>query len=232
MRRCIALRHVAFEDLGILSDLVAARGYSVRDLQAGIDALDANEFVEDDLAIILGGPIGVYETDAYPFLGAEIAAIRARLAAGRPTLGICLGAQLMAAALGASVGPGSEKEIGYGPVTLTEAGATSVLAALDGVHVLHWHGDNLDLPEQAVRLASTPACPTQAFAIGANILGLQFHLEARPDRIEKWLIGHAVELAKAGIDPRDIRHQAQAFGSSTLRAGTEIFSAWLDGISA
>ncbi|MDF2116731.1 glutamine amidotransferase [Roseiarcaceae bacterium H3SJ34-1] len=232
MRSCIALRHVAFEDLGILGDLVAARGYGVRDLQAGVDDIDANEFVDGELAIILGGPIGVYETDAYPFLGAEIAAIRARLASGRPTLGICLGAQLMAAALGASVAPGSVKEIGYGPVTLSDAGRMSVLAALDGVRVLHWHGDNLELPEQAVRLARTPACPTQAFAIGANILGLQFHLEARPDQIEKWLIGHAVELAKAGSDPRDIRQQARDFGPSTLRAGTGIFSRWLDGISA
>jgi GMP synthase (glutamine-hydrolysing) len=232
MRRCIALRHVAFEDLGILSELVAARGYGVRDLQAGIDALETDEFVEADLVVVLGGPIGVYETDAYPFLDAEIAAIRARLAANRPTLGICLGAQLMAAALGASVAPGSVKEIGYGPVTLSDEGRSSVLAPLEGVRVLHWHGDNLDLPPKAVRLASTSPCPTQAFAIGANILGLQFHLEARPDQIEKWLIGHAVELAKAGIDPRDIRHQAQTFGPSTLRAGTEIFSRWLDGVSA
>src|SRR5207302_3411688 len=100
-KTCLVLGHVAFEDLGLLSPLLRERGYGIRYLQAGVDRIDAAAVVEAALAVILGGPIGVYETDAYPFIIDEIATIRTRLAADRPMLGICLGAQLMAAALGA-----------------------------------------------------------------------------------------------------------------------------------
>ena len=102
---CIAVRHVAFEDLGLLGPLVSARGYEVRYHDAGIDSFDHQSFVAADLVIVLGGPIGVYEQETYPFLVDEIAVVAARLAADKPILGICLGAQIMAAALGARVAP-------------------------------------------------------------------------------------------------------------------------------
>src|ERR1700741_4560300 len=109
-KTCLAVRHVAFEDLGVLGPLVSARGYDVRYHDAGIEAFEGDTLVAPDLVIVLGGPIGVYETDAYPFITAEIAAVAARLAANKPTLGICLGAQMRAAALGARVAPGPAKE--------------------------------------------------------------------------------------------------------------------------
>src|ERR1700719_1784110 len=118
-RTCLAVRHVAFEDLGLLGPLLAARGYDIRYHDAGIARFDAETLVAPDLVIVLGGPIGVYERDSYPFIADEIAAIAARLAANKPTLGICLGAQMMAAALGARVAPGPVKEIGWAPLTLT-----------------------------------------------------------------------------------------------------------------
>ena len=161
---CLAVRHVAFEDLGLLGPLVAARGYDVRYHDAGIDGFDSKTLIAPDLVIVLGGPIGVYEVDAYPFITGEIAAIAARLAANKPMLGICLGAQMMAAALGARVAPGPVKEIGWAPLTLTEAGKTSVLAPLGTSPVLHWHGDNCELPAGCERLASTAALP------GAGVL--------------------------------------------------------------
>jgi GMP synthase (glutamine-hydrolysing) len=224
---CLALRHVAFEDAGLLDRVLAGRGIALGYLDVGVDTLDPNRIGAADLLLILGGPIGVYETREYPFLVAEIAAVGARLKADRPTLGICLGAQLMAAALGARVAPGPAKEIGYAPVDLTEAGRHSVLAALDGVPVLHWHGDNLELPDHAARLASTNVCPVQAFSIGVRALGLQFHIEAEPRRIERWLIGHAVELGKAGIDPGLVRQQVSRFGDATAAAGRDVFTSWL-----
>src|SRR6202163_3234997 len=94
-KACLAVRHVAFEDLGLLDPLVAARGYAVRYHDAGIDRFDSETLIAPDLVIVLGGPIGVYEADAYPFVTGEIAAIAARLAANKPTLGICLRAQMM-----------------------------------------------------------------------------------------------------------------------------------------
>jgi len=225
---CIALRHVAFEHAGLIADCLAARGRQLTQIEVGCEPLDRAAIVDADLLVVLGGPIGVYETDDYPFLGPEIEAIAARLAAERPTLGVCLGAQLIAAALGARVAPGPAKEIGYAPITLTEAGARSVLAPFANADVLHWHGDNFDLPPGAERLASTAVCPNQAFAIGHHTLGLQFHIETPPEEIEAWLIGHTVELGKVGIKPGTIRAQAARSGAATAQAGRRVIDAWLD----
>ena len=229
-KTCLVLAHVAFEDLGLLSPLIRDRGYEIRYLQAGVDRIEAPELIEAALAVILGGPIGVYETEAYPFIADEIAIIKARLAADRPTLGICLGAQLMAAALDARVAPGPAKEIGWAPVTLTPSGAASVLAALENAPVLHWHGDNCELPAGCQRLALTPNCPVQAFYRAPSQLALQFHLEVAAERFERWLIGHAIELRKAGLEPRALRAQARAHGAATAAAGRAVFATWLDSL--
>jgi GMP synthase (glutamine-hydrolysing) len=226
---CVALRHVAFEDLGELGPLLAGRDYDVTYCDAGIDTVEAQTLLGADLVVVLGGPIGVYEKDAYPFLDGEIAAVAARLQSNKPILGICLGAQLMAAALGARVAPGPVKEIGYAPLSLTAEGAASALAPLGATPVLHWHGDNCELPKDCLKLAATPHCPVQAFQRLPSQLALQFHLEIVPDRFEAWLVGHAVELGKAGIDPRQLRRELQAHGATCRDLGRQIFGAWLDG---
>jgi GMP synthase (glutamine-hydrolysing) len=230
-RTCLAVRHVAFEDLGLLGPLIAARGYAVRYHDAGIEPFDAQGLAAPDLVVVLGGPIGVYERDAYPFIADEIAAIAARIAAEKPILGICLGAQMIAAALGARVAPGPAKEIGWAPVTLTPAGHASVLAPLGTAPVLHWHGDNCELPAGCECLASTPHCPVQAFARTPAQLALQFHLETEPARFENWLVGHAVELGKSGIDPRRLRDEARRLGPATRELGSKVLSAWLDAVA-
>lgn len=227
---CLAVRHVAFEDLGLLGPLLSSRGYAIRYHDAGIDPFNSKTLLRPDMVIVLGGPIGVYERDAYPFISDEIAAIAGRLAAAKPILGICLGAQLMAAALGARVAPGPRKEIGWAPLTLTAQGRQSPLAPLGATPVLHWHGDNCDLPADCLPLASTAACPVQAFARSRSQLALQFHLETEPPRFESWLVGHTVELGKAGIDPNNLRKQAQTFGPVTREVGRKVLSAWLDQI--
>jgi len=228
IKKCLAVRHVAFEDLGLLGPLVSSRGYGVRYHDAGVQPIDAETLSAPDLLVVLGGPIGVYESEAYPFIANEIAAVGARLAAGKPTLGICLGAQMMAAALGARVAPGPVKEIGWAPLQLTAEGEKSVLAPLGTTPVLHWHGDNCELPAGCIRLASTEHCPIQAFMAAPAQLGLQFHLETEPARFETWLVGHTVELGKAGIDPRRLRDEAREFAAATRAAGQKVFSAWLD----
>lgn len=229
-RSALAVRHLAFEDLGLLEPLLAARGYDVRYLEAGVDPLPADALTAPDLVVILGGPIGVYETAAYPVLDAEYAALDARLAAKGPTLGICLGAQLIARVLGAEVTATGRKEIGYGPLTLTAEGQASVLAPLDGEPVLHWHGDAFAIPPGATRLAETPGFPNQAFAVDTRLLGLQFHIEADHTRMEQWLIGHANELATAGLDPARIRADARAYGPALAERASRVLHAWLDGI--
>ena len=229
-RTALVVRHLAFEDLGLLAPLLAERGYALRYLEAGIDSIDEGSLDAAALVVVLGGPIGVYEAERYPFLNGERAAIASRLALRKPTLGICLGAQLIAQALGAEVAPTGKVEIGFGPLTLTGEGRASVLRDIGEVPVLHWHGDQFAIPEGAQRLAQTPGFPNQAFAIGHHVLGLQFHLEVQAAQLERWLIGHAHELASHRIDPKVLRSDAAAHGAALTRAAQGIFNAWLDGL--
>jgi GMP synthase (glutamine-hydrolysing) len=231
-RSCLVIRHVAFEDLGVLGTLLPELGFAIHYFEAGVEPFPVEEMQNCELLVVLGGPIGVYEVEAYPWLVDETSAIGERLRAKKPTLGICLGAQLMAASLGARVGPGPAKEIGYAPLNLTPTGLNSVLAPLNDQPVLHWHGDNFDLPRGSVRLAFTASCPNQAFAIGSFALGLQFHVELAPECIERWLIGHAVELSAAKIRPATLRKQAAQLGPATAALGAEVVTAWLEGAFA
>ena len=225
-RSAVALRHVHFEDLGILEPFLTARGYRVEYVDA--EAFDIAQLEDADLLVVLGGPIGVHDTETYPFLQAEKEVIARRLRARRPLLGICLGAQLIAEALGAEVRPTGRAEIGYAPLTLTEEGLDSPLHPLEGVPVLHWHGDAFTITDDARHLAGTPGFPNQAFSTD-SALALQFHLEADPRAIERWLIGHAHELQHHGIDPRTIRADAVAYGPELEEAARRAVGLWLDG---
>ncbi|MGH6794582.1 MAG: glutamine amidotransferase, partial [Methylocella sp.] len=175
MKSAAAIRHVHFEDLGTFEEPLTRAGYKLRYYDVGRRNLP--DPLAPDLVIVLGAPVGAYEEDKYPFLRDEIDLVTARCRAGRPTFGICLGAQLVARALGARVYPSGIKEIGWGPVDLTDAASTTPLRHLARTPVLHWHGDTFDLPQGAVRLASTAKCRNQAFCVGSNILGVQFHPE-------------------------------------------------------
>lgn len=230
-RTAIAIRHVPFEDLGLLAPLLADRGYHTGYLDAGIDDLADPRAADADLLIVLGGPIGVGDLAAYPFLRQEIDLLVRRLDRQRPTLGICLGAQLIATALGAPVRPSGGVEIGYAPLTLTDAGRRSPLAAIEHTPVLHWHGDRFDTPQDAVNLAVTDHTSDQAFSLGSHVLALQFHLETDHRDIERWLIGHTHELAANGIDAPTIRQDAATHGPELVAAAQLAFSTWLDGIA-
>ncbi|MEO6911708.1 MAG: glutamine amidotransferase [Edaphobacter sp.] len=231
MKTVLALRHVHFENLGTLEPLLRQRGYGIEYHDIGVHDLKAVDAIGPSLVVVLGAPVGAYEEASYPFLRQELNLIEQRLAARRPLLGICLGAQLMARVLGATVGPMKQKEIGFSPLTLTSAGRMSPLAKLAAdPPVLHWHGDQFAIPTGLESLASTPLCPNQAFALGDYALGLQFHLEADSERIEQWLVGHAAELGQAGMDSVALRAQAQTHGVRLKAAAQTVFSAWLDPI--
>ena len=233
MKRAVAIRHVAFEDLGALAPVLAARGYQSISLDAGVDELNRVGLDAGDLLIVLGGPIGAYEEHTYPFLRDELRLIETALRQDVPTLGICLGAQLLAKALGAGVYPGAAKEIGIAPIALTPEGLQSSLRHLTEDRLaLHWHGDTFDLPQHATRLASTDITPNQAFAVGRKVLGLQFHLEAHAGGFERWLIGHAGELAANRIDIKVLRDKAQRLLPAISLAGAEVLSDWLDRLDA
>ena len=225
------IRHIHFEDLGIFEPVLAEAGYAVRYHDLDGEPFSAIDPLAPDLLIVLGGPVGVYEDDLHPYLAEEGAILAKRLAAQRPTFGICLGAQQIAKALGAHVGPMGHKEIGYGPLTLSEAGQASPLRHLEGIPVLHWHGDAFQIPAGAENLASTPLCATQAFSLGRHVLALQFHPEVDVSGgIERWLTGHTAELAGAGIDPRALRLRASQVGPELREGGRNMFVEWLQGL--
>lgn len=231
LKKVLVLRHVHFEDLGAFHEPLQAAGYDIRYSSVGDGDFCLGDPLAPDLLVVLGGPIGVYEDEAYPFLAVERAFVATRLAKKRPTLGVCLGAQLIAAALDARVFPTGLKEIGFSELILTEAGKASPLRHLAGVAVLHWHGDTYTLPENATNLAASALVEQQAFSIGRSVLGLQFHPEAETDqRFERWLVGHAAELSAAGIDLGVLRDDAKKHGQCLRDAARQLLAEWLAGL--
>lgn len=220
-----AIQHVTFEDLGSLEDIFYQLGFRVRYFEAGIDDL-TKAYEHKGLTIILGGPIGVNEISDYPFLQDEINLLKVRLEKNLPTIGICLGAQLIAAALNTPVYTGHQKEIGWSKLQLIDD-IDNPLAPLENIEVLHWHGDTFDLPLNAKLLASTKAYPHQAFSINKHILALQFHIEASVDSLEKWLIGHTCELRQVNINIKKLREDNQKFAPQLESISTEIIKKFM-----
>ena len=173
------IRHLAFEDMGSFSSVLLAHGYQINYIEAGYDDLFQIDALSDDLLVILGGPISVNDSEMFPFIDVEIDVLRRRIAADKPTLGICLGAQLIASALGAKVYSGSEKEIGWSGLDLTASAMQSSLRYLGSEHcsMLHWHGETFDLPDGAVLLASSEKYTNQAFSYGEMCLRCNFILK-------------------------------------------------------
>ncbi len=215
--RIHALLHVAFEGLGSIGQWITAHGHqlSCTRLYAG-DPLPCSDAI--DRLIIMGGPMNIYEDAQYPWLTGEKALIREVIAAGKSAVGICLGAQLLADALGSPVFAGPEKEIGWLPISVTAAGQeTALLSGLpDQATVFHWHGDTFNLPPGAVHLAESAGCSQQAFLYDNRILGLQCHLESTPETVREILAHCRHELVPgryiqteteiAGAAPEQYQH--------------------------
>lgn len=174
------LQHVLFEGLGEIESWAGRQQHtlSCTRLFAGDPLPQRNDF---EMLVVMGGPMGIYDERDYPWLIPEKVFVRAAIAASKPVLGICLGAQLLADVLGAQVKPNMEKEIGWFPVTRTD----TVPGGLDFLPkkqtVFHWHGDTFDIPAKAVRLYSSAGCRNQAFLYQDRVLALQFHLETTLD---------------------------------------------------
>jgi GMP synthase-like glutamine amidotransferase len=196
--RVHVLQHVPFEGLGAIEPWLAARDASITWTRFFADpripAPDAYDWL-----IAMGGPMSVNDEATLPWLRDEKRAIAAAIDAGRTVLGICLGAQLIASARGAKVTPNREREIGWFPIErVAEATAHPIARALPArAGVFHWHGETFDLPPGAVHLARSEACEMQAFALGARVVGMQFHLETTPESARA-LVRHCPEDLRAG----------------------------------
>ena len=210
-RNIFVFQHVDCEGPGAFGGSAAA--LEIRDPSRRLPSRD--EIAASSGLIVLGGPMGVYETERYPWMTEEIDRVACAVRAGKPVLGVCLGSQILAAALGARVYPHARKEIGWDDIELL-AGARDdpLLTGLPStVKAFHWHGDTFDLPAGAVHLASSRTCRNQAFRFGPNAWGLQCHLEIDRDDPLNWAQVYCEEVRETG---------APTVGTN-FRADTEMF---------
>ncbi|TDK33319.1 type 1 glutamine amidotransferase [Luteimonas terrae] len=234
MPRILVFQHVAAEPLGTLDPLIRRRGHRIRfvnferepDAQPGVDRYRG--------LVVLGGPMNVEERAKRPHLMTELRAIERMLELGRPVLGICLGAQLLAHVLGAPVRRIDRPEIGWYPLTTTDSGRLDpVLAPLGATApVFQWHGRHFEVPATAVHLARTDSCEQQAFRYGDNAYGFQFHLEMDQPLIERWLAtpAYRAELAASGLphDDAAIRALTQTHIAPMQAQAEAVFNNFLD----
>lgn len=217
--KCVfAFRHVPFEDLGLIRPPLEERGISIEYADLYRPGAPLPDVTRAAGLIFMGGPMSA--NDDLPYLRQELQLIAQAVERSQPLLGVCLGAQLIAKAVGAKVYRNAVKEIGWFDVHLTKPAARDALFAGVGPAetVFHWHGETFDLPPGAEWLASSKACRNQAFRIGANVYGLQFHLEVTPAMIEDWC---AQSANCADVDPR--RNAARLADLSSL-----VFGRWCD----
>lgn len=234
MKRLLVFQHVPYEVLGKLDPLLRGAGFRIRYVNFGRDPESRPDVSKYDGLVILGGPMNVGQTEQYPHLLTEMQCIRDAIQQNMPILGICLGAQLIAAALGAKVYANHTKEIGWYDVTPTQEGLRDpVIKHLAGhEQIFQWHGDTFDIPEGAVHLASSPTCPNQAFRFGERVYGLQFHLEVDRPMVERWFTIPDMYEEAANADkvksPDDIIHDTKKHINASTELGEEFFHAFIE----
>jgi len=199
--KILSVQNISFETLGTLEELIVCDGYQIENIQAQTDHIP-NKVQQYAAIIILGGPMAVYDNVKY--LKKEQELIKHALKHEIPVLGICLGSQLIAQAIGGKVYKGSKKEIGWSTVEINSTGLVDLFRGINTqkIKAFQWHGDLYDLPPNAAIMASSKLC-TQAFRFGSAI-GIQFHLEITDDMIRRWAEEYAKELQCERIEPKDL----------------------------
>lgn len=228
-----AIQHVACEPPGLIAEVVEAHGIAIEYVRPFQQQAVPSSLSQYDGLVVMGGPMGVYEQDAHPFLRDELRLIEQALRAGKPVLGVCLGSQLLAAVLGAPVTRGPQKEIGWFPVTLTAA-ATQLpawRAVPSRFTAWHWHGDVFGLPTGAVSLASSELTAHQAFAFGRAALGILFHLEVTAAMIAEMVATFADEMRQAGVEGPPLVAQSGRLLPELTGIGRTIFGGWASSLS-
>lgn len=232
MKKGLIIRHVPYEGVAGYRAPIEEAGFLLDRIDVADPAFSSLDLAEPDLLIMMGGPMGVYEQEQYPWIGCQIRRLRARIEREKPTLGVCFGAQMMAAAMGAHVYAGPRKEVGFHPIRLTEAGAASPLRHIVDVPVLHWHGDTFTLPENVELLGSSHVYDHQAFRRGPNLLALQFHAEMGEDpRFHAWIEQWPESVLEAGGDEASLCNAHDSLGPAAVEAGRRMIAEWLGALT-
>ncbi|MEM6810910.1 MAG: gamma-glutamyl-gamma-aminobutyrate hydrolase family protein [Pseudomonadota bacterium] len=229
--KALILCHKSKQDAGAFDDMLLERGAEVEIRLAFDEGIRDVTPDQHDIVLFMGGPMGVYQKDIFPYLQDEINYLEKRFEKEKPYLGICLGGQLMAAAMGSEVYPGQNgKEIGWHSIQVNQEGGRTCLQHLDASHtpMMQWHGDTFDLPSEANLLASSDLYQNQAIAYGEKILGLQCHPEVTMTNIELWLALGKNELQQAGLTVPVLREQTREHIETLDKARTKFFNEWLD----
>lgn len=229
MKRALIIRHVPREGVAGYRQPIEAAGYTIDRVDVADPAFATLDLREPDLLVMMGGPMGVYEQDHYPWIRCQLHRLALRLEADRPTLGVCFGAQMIAAALGARVYPGPAKEVGFHPVQVHANGREGPLSHLVDVPILHWHGDTFTLPEGTELLASSHLYANQAFRRGPNLLALQFHAEMGEDeRYHQWIDRWPEAVKESGKPAERLRAEQDEHGPRAVAAGRAMLGQWLE----
>jgi GMP synthase (glutamine-hydrolysing) len=228
-KRILVVQHAPFETPGILSELLAAAGYETQTVHSAAGDVVPADCEDAAALIVMGGPMGVYEAEEFPYLRDEMRLIERAFARNMPVLGVCLGSQLLAAALGARVTKGATKEIGWYPVTLTDEARKDSLwrDVTSPLTCLHWHGDIFELPRAAVSLASSERTACQAFRYGERAYGFLMHAEVTPEIVEGMLEAFAAELKRENLKPETIRRATSENLPALNGIARTVFSRWV-----
>jgi GMP synthase (glutamine-hydrolysing) len=230
-KKALIIRHVPYEGVAGYREPIEAAGYHVDRIDVTDPAFASLDLRGHDLLIMMGGPMGVYEQGQYPWIACQLRRLKMRLDAELPTLGVCFGAQMIAAALGADVYPGPAKEVGFHPVTIHDHALDGPLRHLVGVPILHWHGDTFTLPDGVDLIASSHVYDHQAFRRGNNLLAVQFHAEMGLDeRFNAWIEEWPESVIEAGGDEAALRAAHDALGPGAVAAGQAMITEWLAGL--
>lgn len=224
----LILKNVSTEGPGTIEDFLIAQGIPYRIVDLGKEAVPPSD--DFDALVMMGGPMSVNEEGSYPYITRELELVNTFIGGGRKVFGVCLGAQIMAKALGAKVYAGPEKEIGWHDIELTEDGIRDPLMKKLAVHpragdfwkrfrVFHWHGETFDIPAGAKRLAKSALYPNQAFRYGDDAYAFQFHIEVKKEMIYEW-------LRDEQVDNHQLRNMTEAVYEEYAGRATNFYKAF------
>lgn len=229
-KQILVIQHTPEETPGIVSQMMADRNLSVKTFHPWKDGILPQDLSPFDALLVMGGPMGVYESGRFPYLNREQEIIQTMIEANKPVAGVCLGSQLIASVLGAKVAPSPRMEIGWYRVELSQQALTSPFfkEVPSDFMAFHWHGDQFELPREATPLASSAITPCQAFSFGKKTLALLFHLEVTEDLVKQMTQDFPEDVTKGGESIEEIIAGIKTNLAPLHGIARQVFGTWLD----